>query len=463
MTPPRNDRAETVLDVRLAAPAAAAWIGTATALFGGVRVGAVVAGACLMLLGLGCVADLRGWARISRVALVVLGVAAAFSAIGTLRAAEVEAHPIRQAAERGQYATIEATIADDPRLLSGRPTVLVRLNGSRALVAGQEIRSDFSAIAFVPVGGWLDLLPGQQVVVRAKLALPDGHDLTAARLSVSGSPISVRAPPLHQRWASDVRAGLVTVSAGALPADAAGLLPALVVGDIAGLGEDLVADFRAAGLTHLTAVSGANFTLVVGSALALARALTVGPRTAAAVAAMVLIAFAVICRPSPSVLRAAVMSAVGLLALVASRRKQAMPALGAAVLGLLAWQPELAVAPGFALSVLATTSLIVVAPMLVALVHRPPIPKVLVEAAAVAVAAHVATMPVLVALGSPVGPIAMLANLLVAPVIAPITVLGAVAAVLAPLSESVAQVPARAAGPPLWWLIEVARWAAARA
>lgn len=377
---------------------------------------------------------------------------------------EVEHHPVRLAAERGQYATVEATIADDPRLLSGgRPSVLVRLNGARALIAGDEVRSDFSAIAFTPVDGWRDLVPGQEMILRARLAVPDGHDLTAARLAVTGAPIEVRAPPIHQRWASELRAGLVAVAADALPADAAGLLPALVVGDISGLSEDLVADFRAAGLTHLTAVSGANFTLVVGSALALARVLTIGPRTAAAIAAVVLIAFVVICRPSPSVLRAAVMSAIGLLALVASRRKQAMPALAAAVIGLLAWQPALAVAPGFALSVSATASLIVIAPALVALVHRPPIPKVAVEAVAVAVAAHLGTMPILIALGSPVGPIAMLANLLVAVVVAPITVLGAVAAVLAPFSDTVAAIPARATGPPLWWLIEVAQWAATRA
>lgn len=455
------------LDLRLALPAAGAWLTTATTLFTGARWGAAIAAGCLVILSVG-VSRLRrrGTAAspLLRTLIVVVGVGGAFAAVAVVRLLEVDAHPVRQAAERGQYATVEATITDDPRLLTGsRPSVLVRLTGSRALIAGTEVAAEFSAVAFTPVDGWLGLVPGQQVIVRARLAVPDRNDLTAAQLAVTGAPIEVRAPPLHQRWASGLRAGLVAVADDALPEDAAGLLPALVVGDISGLDEELVADFAAAGLTHLTAVSGANFTLVVGSALALARALTIGPRTAAAIAALVLIAFVVICRPSPSVLRAAVMSAVGLLALVASRRKQAMPALAVAVIGLLAWQPALAVAPGFALSVLATAALIVVAPVLVAVLYRPPIPKVLVEAVAVAVAAHLATMPVLVALGSPVGPIAMVANLLVAPVIPPITVLGAIAAVIAPISATVAEVPARAAGPPLWWLIEVARWAAARA
>lgn len=455
------------LDLRLALPAAAAWLTTAVTLLTGARWGAAIAAGSLLILSVAAIVSRRRGAPASplvRTVVVVVGIGGAFATVAVARVLEVDSHPVRQAAERGQYATIEATITDDPRLLTGsRPSVLVRLSGSRALIAGTEVASEFSAIAFTPVDGWLGLVPGQQVIVRARLALPDRNDLTAAQLIVTGAPIEVRAPPLHQQWASGLRAGLVAVADETLPEDPAGLLPALVVGDISGLDEDLVADFAAAGLTHLTAVSGANFTLVVGSALALARALTIGPRTATAIAALVLIAFVVICRPSPSVLRAAVMSAVGLLALVASRRKQAMPALAVAVIGLLAWQPALAVAPGFALSVLATAALIVVAPVLVAVLHRPPIPKVVVEAVAVAVAAHLATMPVLVALGSPVGPIAMLANLLVAPVIPPITVLGAIAAVVAPISAAVAEVPARAAGPPLWWLIEVARWAAVRA
>lgn len=477
-----DGRAPSVLDLRLAMPAIGAWAATAAVLVTGRTVGTMIAAGSLLAAIVGWVfIRRRGTGPVGRTAagrrrapragrlspvrvaaVVTFGVAGCFGLVGVLRVVEVESHPVRAAAERGQYATVEATVTDDPRLLTGGlPTVLVQLDGSRARIGNNEIRAGFSAVAFTPERGWLGLLPGQEVVVRARLAVPDRADLTVARLVVTGPPMEVRDPPGYQRWASGLRAGLVSAAERALPSDAAGLLPALVVGDVSGLDEDLVADFRAAGLTHLTAVSGANFTLVVGSALALARATSLGPRPAAAIAGVVLVAFAIIARPSPSVLRAAVMSAVALLALVTARRKQAMPALAAAVLGLLAWQPALAVAPGFALSVAATGALIVIAPILVAYLERL-LPKLLAEAVAVAVAAHLGTMPILMALGSPVGVIAMLANLLVAPVIAPITVLGAVAAVVMPITETGAEIAARATGPPLAWLIGVARWCAQR-
>ena len=69
---------------------------------------------------------------------------------------------------------------------------------------------------------------------------------------------------------------------------------------------------------------------------------------------MALVGFVILVRPSPSVLRAAVMGGIGLLALASGRPRAALPALGAAVLGLVLIAPPLAARPGFALSVLAT-------------------------------------------------------------------------------------------------------------
>jgi competence protein ComEC len=52
------------------------------------------------------------------------------------------------------------------------------------------------------------------------------------------------------------------------------------------------------------------------------------------------------------------------------------------------------------------------------------------------------------------------ANLLVAPVIAPITVIGTAAAALCPLWPAGAELLIRFTGPEVWWLLSVARWAA---
>ena len=78
---------------------------------------------------------------------------------------------------------------------------------------------------------------------------------------------------------------------------------------------------------------------------------------AVALAALVMVAFVVVVQPTASVLRAAVMGAITVLAVVSARRRQAIPALAATVIALLALAPQLAVDIGFALSVSATAAL----------------------------------------------------------------------------------------------------------
>ena len=68
--------------------------------------------------------------------------------------------------------------------------------------------------------------------------------------------------------------------------------------------------------------------------------------------------FVVLARPEPSVVRAAVMGVVGLVGLSASRRRAGVPALATSIVVLLCWDPWLARAYGFALSVLASFGLL---------------------------------------------------------------------------------------------------------
>src|SRR5260370_29456505 len=86
-------------------------------------------------------------------------------------------------------------------------------------------------------------------------------------------------------------------------------------------------EFRAAGMTHLTAVSGANVTIVCAAVLFTAR--LIGPRSAVALAAVALVAFVIVVQPTASVLRAAVMGAIALAGTLSSRRRHAVPALAA--------------------------------------------------------------------------------------------------------------------------------------
>jgi len=212
-------------------------------------------------------------------------------------------------------------------------------------------------------------------------------------------------------------------------------------------------------LTHLTAVSGANVTIVCGAVLLSAR--LIGPRPAVALAALALVVFVIVVQPTASVLRAAVMGAIALLAVLSARRRQGIPVLCAAVIALLVFAPQLAVDLGFMLSVSATAALIVVAPVWSARLVARGYPKPLADAVCIALAAHLVTAPLIASISGQLSLVAVIANLIVAPVIPPITVLGTAAAALSTLWPAGADLLIRFTGPEVWWLLHCAHAAAA--
>jgi competence protein ComEC len=171
-------------------------------------------------------------------------------------------------------------------------------------------------------------------------------------------------------------------------------------------------------------------------------------------------AFVIVVQPSASVLRAAVMGAITLLAVVSHRRRQAIPVLSASVLVLMIAAPELAVDVGFALSVSATAALVVIAPVWSRRLTGRGWPKPLADAVSVAVAAQLVTAPLVAGISGTFSVVSVAANLAVAAVIPPITVVGTAAAALCPLWPAGAELLIRFTGPELWWLLRVAHWAA---
>ncbi|MFB7717583.1 ComEC/Rec2 family competence protein [Nocardia sp. NPDC056100] len=321
---------------------------------------------------------------------------------------------------------------------------------------GEVVYAGGAVVVLAPEVGWRGLLPGQRVVFRARVANALRSDLTVAMLRAEGAPVAVGRPPWWQRAAGRMREDFGTAAQRALPGDAAGLLPGLVIGDTSRLPERVRESFRETDLAHLTAVSGANITILLAAVLVSMRALTVDPRVGAVAAGIALVMFVILARPSPSVLRAAVMGAVALLALCTGRKKQALPALCTAIIVLLAWSPRLAMDAGFALSVLATAGLIVLAPGWSDWLRAHRWWRIPADAFAVAAAAFVVTTPVVVALTGHLSLVAIVVNVLVEPVIAPITIVGAVGAMLSCCWTPLAELVLYCTAPPLWWLLTVA-------
>jgi competence protein ComEC len=489
----RRDRSPARLDLRLLGPAAAAWagagwapsarpglalataavaglaaVGVATAL--AVRVAGSRRAACPDGRGAGGVAaSRRPGPRDGDAAaggLVVVGVLVCVAGgmlAAALRAQAREAGPLPGLAERRATVTADLVVTDDPRLLRPRPTpswaggperVVVPARLEAVTASGVTTGLRAPVVVLAPRQGWDGLLPSQRVRVTGRLGPPREGDTVAATVSVRDPPDAVAEPSRVHRVAGALRAGL-RAAVEPLPAREEGLLPGLVVGDVSRLDPDLREDFRRTGMSHLVAVSGSNVAIVLAAALLAARWLRAGPRAAPAAAGLALAGFVVLARPSPSVLRAGVTGAVGVVALATGRRRSALPALLAAVLVLVLVEPALARAPGFALSVSATAGLLLLAPPLRDAFARR-LPRPLAEALAVAVAAQVAVSPVVAALSAEVSLIAVPANLLAVPAVPPATVLGVLTALLAPVSMPLAQLVARAAGVPTTWLVTVA-------
>ena len=448
----------TPLDLRLALPALAGWLAVIWGLGRSAEAVLLAAGLCWLLtaaLGFAGRWDRRCFSAAAAccgIALVLLPLAA--------RLHRARDSPLARLAATRPAVTAELTVTGDPRPLaargtSGAPRTAVDATMRSVLVAGRRTPAAGGVLVLAPADAWRGVLPGQRVRLAGRLGPPLPGELLTAVLFADTGPVLLGRPPPWQRLAGDVRAGLQRASAG-LPPLPGGLLPGLVDGDTSQLDPVLASRFRAAGLSHLTAVSGTNCSLLVGTVAMLLGRLRASPQTIAVVGLLVLVGFVIIARPSPSVLRAALMAAIALLGLATGRQRDALPALAATCLLLLVWQPGLAVNLGFALSAAATAALLLIAPGLLRSLRRRGLPAGLAEPVAVAAAAHLVTMPLIAGVGGRISLVAIPANLLAEPVVAAATILGVSAACASVLWLPAAAGLAQLAGWPCRWLVWVA-------
>ncbi|HYI57945.1 MAG TPA: ComEC/Rec2 family competence protein [Microlunatus sp.] len=204
----------------------------------------------------------------------------------------------------------------------------------------------------------------------------------------------------------------------------------------------------------MTAVSGANLTLLLAFLLFGAKWLGIRGRWLRVIGLGGVVVFIALCRTEPSVLRAAAMGLVSLAALGAGGGRKGLRHLAVAVLVLVLVDPYLARSIGFALSVLASAGIVWWASSWVGLATWCPRP--LAEAVAVPLAAHLATLPVVAAISGAVSVSGLLANALAGPFVGPATVSGFAAAGLSLLSPELAAVAGWGAS----WCAQLIIWIA---
>ncbi|MFB7993970.1 ComEC/Rec2 family competence protein [Streptomyces sp. NPDC056002] len=433
------------------------------------------------------------WPRMS-VAAVLLCVAAS-AASAALHGADLTRGPVPGLARQFARVTVELEVTADPRLTRPRVTgdhsapssvviaadvLRVGTPGGSSGGAGTRVRTPVLVLVDVDRAAagrtpWLSLLPSTRLVVRGGLApaSADGGRVAALlRVGRDESPRVVGAPSTAQRFAGKLRGGLREATEG-LPGDARALLPGLVVGDTSRVPPELHEAFEATDLLHLTAVSGANFTILLALLIGppgtahraerrgLAPSLGIPLRATAVLGGALTLGFVIVCRPEPSVLRAAACGCVALLAIGTGRRRSLIPALATVVLLLVLYDPWLAQSYGFLLSILATGALLTLAPRWSAALRRRRCPPRLAEALAAAGAAQALCAPVVAVIASRVSLVAVPCNLLAEFAVAPATVLGFAALAAAPAAMPVAKAFAWCASWPAGWIADIARAGAA--
>lgn len=225
-----------------------------------------------------------------------------------------------------------------------------------------------------------------------------------------------------------------------LPRPEAALLRGMILGQDERLTDEVRDDFQDSGLAHLLAVSGQNVMLLALLVLGAGAALGAGLRARLGAALVLVAVYVPLAGGGPSIQRAGVMGAAGLVAALAGRPASRWYALGLAAAVTLLVNPLAAGEPGWQLSFAAVAGLLALAAPLRDALKRQGVGTLPAEAVAVTLAATLATAPLLAFHFERVSIASLPANLAAAPAVAPIMWLGM-------LSGAVAQVAPALAAP----------------
>jgi competence protein ComEC len=389
--------------------------------------GATSPQAALGLAGLGLA--VAGWG-IGSVRLAVIDHSALAPLIGTAERAVVE---VEEPARRGSFEQRVRAVVLRWRDLRPREPVLLELPLGRAPPQGARLA--LIGLLRAPRG------PSHGFDERAWLRRHGIHAVLRAqdwRVVGRRGGLGGIADRLH--------AWLAGASVPGLGGVRRGVIEGVVLGEDAGLPDGLRQDFRASGLYHLLAVSGGNVAVVALGTLWLALLLGV-PRLPAEVGVLATVGgYVLAVGAQPSVVRAGIAGALGSLAWLTGRERDARYALVVAATALLAWNPYNALDPGFQLSFAAVLAIFFLAPRFKSWLEGYPLLPSLRTGVAVSAACGLATAPISWFQFHQIPLLTVPANAVGGFVVAPMLALALVCALLAPVAPPLASALAWANG-----------------
>lgn len=332
---------------------------------------------CLLIVSIGCslaCASLvfrPNGAPIYRGGLFQLGLIIIFVGAGMLRMSMSD-DADRLARHAGKNAEFTAIVSSEPEMKD----VTQRFVASLSSADGIEVSGDVLIIG----NRYPEYEYGDEIKLRGKLVLPenfetyaggpvfdyvsylykDGIRYTMYRPKAEkvaagkGSPVISALYSMKRSFADSVE--------GVMSEPESSLLLGLLAGDKSSLGQDILEDFRRAGLSHIIVLSGYNVTVVAESLMRAFSYLSVAASPLLGAGSIIL--FALMTGASATTVRASIMALLFIFSKRISRRYDVSRALVFAAFLMVLENPRvLAFDVSFQLSVLATIAIIYVAPL----------------------------------------------------------------------------------------------------
>jgi competence protein ComEC len=367
----------------------------------------------------------RSWVGLSWLALLAVVSGLAGFLIGGARLHAIDSGAL--SARPGAHVSLSGFVAGVPRRSQGEVDVRVESSAGRVLLIAPE------PVADLPIGS----------EVRAAGVLERPEPWRAAYLRRQGIAMTLITDRIDEElghrsglsgWIDGLRIRAERALGRGMPEDEAALARGFVLGEDDRIDPRTRADFQRSNLAHLLAVSGENVILL--GVLAWPLLALVGlPLRARLIGTLCLIAIYVpVTGAGPSIQRAGVMGAAGLIAALADRPRSRWYAVLLAAAATLALNPRAVGDVGWQLSFAAVLGIMLWSRRLAAVMaggsDRRSARRALAEAIAVTAAATVATAPLMAAAFEQFSPSALPANVMAAPAVAPAMWLGMLAGIL---------------------------------
>jgi competence protein ComEC len=383
------------------------------------------------------------------VRLVLVGAVLAGALVAQARLQALDA--TRLTPRLGHAVRERVVLLDAPRSRPfGARVATAGLDGERVLLrTGRGVRWPTDRVgAVLSVRGGLEPLRASDAWERARgvhaeLRADALADTGARRGGLAGLVDAVRA-----RAQAALRTGV--------PGPQGAMLRGMALGDDAALGDRTRGEFRASGLSHLVAASGQNVMLLGALVLAVGAVLGLGLRSRLGLVLVAIALYVPLAGGGPSIQRAGVMGAAGVVAVLAARPAARWHALLLATAVTLSLNPRAIEDVGWQLSFAAVGAILVLAGRVREGLVRRGLPRGLAEATALTGAATLGTAPLIAAHFGQASLVSLPANVLAAPAVAPAMWLAMLAVAIGQLGTALAAPFVALAGFPVAYVMWVA-------